>query len=200
MELAPIARLVCGALNEFQLPRAIAHIENDRFLAWNECFKSQTGYSDEDLHSASLTEFIDLGEPASELPDSGLQASSNVQFVRFTLRKTHAAPSTTGYAAKRDDGFILLMLDVLNPASGAIEDARVFGQEEERNRIMKLFHDEVSPKLLAAIFEVARAKEDLESKGLQDESESVSNASEKLNDAIEAVVDVLDPEDPAASA
>jgi PAS domain-containing protein len=200
MELAPVARLVCGALNEFQLPRAIAHIENDRFLAWNERFKSQTGYSDEDLYSASLTEFIDLGDPDSELSDSGLQASSNVQLVRFNLRKTHAAPSTTGYAAKRDDGFILLMLDVLNPASGAIEDARVFGQEEERNRIMKLFHDEVSPKLLAAIFEVARAKEDLEAKGLQDESESVSNASEKLNDAIEAVVDVLDPENPAASA
>ena len=200
MEFAPVARLICGALNEFQLPRAIAHVEKDRFLAWNECFKSQTAYSDDELYSASLKELIDLGEPDSELLDSGLQASSDVQFVRFTLRKPHAAPSTTGYAAKRDDGFILLMLDVLNPASGAIEDARVFGQEEERNRIMKLFHDEVSPKLLAAIFEVARAKEGLESKGLQDESQSVSKASEKLSDAIEAVVEVLDPEDPGAPA
>ena len=56
---------------------------------------------------------------------------------------------------------------------------------------MKIFHDKVSPKLLAAIFEIARAKEELESKGLQQESESVSKASIALVETIDTLADFL---------
>ena len=70
------------------------------------------------------------------------------------------------------------------------------GGEEERNRILKLFHDRVSPKLLAAVFEVVNAKEKLEAKGLE-ESKAVAKAAEKLTETIDAVVSVLDPDQPA---
>jgi len=90
------------------------------------------------------------------------------------------------------------MLDVVNPSTGAIEDARLFGQEEERNRILKLFHDKVSPKLLAAVFEVVNAKEKLEAKGLE-ESKVVARAADKLSETIDAVVSMLDPDNPTAS-
>jgi signal transduction histidine kinase len=90
---------------------------------------------------------------------------------------------------------VLFMIDVVNPTTGAIEDARLFGREEERNRIMKLFHDEVSPKLLAAVFEVQRAKEELDAKGLK-EGQAVSKAGEKLIETIDAVISVLDPDEP----
>jgi signal transduction histidine kinase len=90
------------------------------------------------------------------------------------------------------------MLDVINPSTGAIEDARLFGQEEERNRILKLFHDKVSPKLLAAVFEVVNAKEKLEAKGLE-ESKVVARAADRLSETIDAVVSVLDPDNPPSS-
>jgi hypothetical protein len=54
MEFAPVARLISGASNEYQLPKAIAHVEKDRFLAWNECFNAQTGYSDEESFTPRL--------------------------------------------------------------------------------------------------------------------------------------------------
>jgi hypothetical protein len=51
----------------------------------------------------------------------------------------------------------------------------------------------VSPKLLAAMFEVVNAKEKLEAKGLE-ESKAVAKAAVKLTETIDAVVSVLDPE------
>jgi hypothetical protein len=89
MEFARVARLICGASNEYQRPKAIAHVEKDRFLAWNECFKAKTGYSEEELCSASLKEFIDLGEPDSELPTvvCGIAGSNPATPKQGTRRK-----------------------------------------------------------------------------------------------------------------
>ena len=51
----------------------------------------------------------------------------------------------------------------------------------------------MSPKLLAAVFEVVSAKEKLEAKGLE-ESKAVAKAADKLSETIDAVVSVLDPD------
>jgi hypothetical protein len=194
-EYSKEAKAICDALNEFRLPRAIAHLSRDRFIAWNECFQELTGYSVEQLHYAHLKEFVAFSEPDPELTESVQDAIAGVQFVRCTTRCSGQEQFATGYAARRDDGFVLLMLDVINPTTGAIEDARLFGKEEERNRILKLFHDKVSPKLLAAVFEVVRAKEELEAKGLE-EGKAVSKAADKLKETIDAVASVLDPDEP----
>lgn len=192
MQFSKEAMLICGALNEFQLPRAIAHLGTDHFIAWNECFRSLAGYTNEAFQLASFKELVVLGEPQPVGEEGSLPLSPGVDLVPFTLRAFNDERFTTGRAAKRDDGFLLLMPDVVDPGSGTIDDARTFGREEERIRIFKIFHDEVSPKLLAAIFEVARVKEDLESKGLKEESKSVSKASEKLIETIDTLLEALD--------
>jgi hypothetical protein len=191
MEFSKEARLICGALSEFQLPRAIAHIGKDRLIAWNESFRSTVGYSDAALQSAFFKELAVLGDSqfSSEENQSDLPPDVEVVPVRFRIFDTENF--VTGHAAKRGDGFVLLMLDVLDKNTGVMEDARVFGRAEERSRIMKIFHDKVSPKLLAAIFEIARAKEELESKGLQQESEAVSKASTALVETIDTLADFL---------
>jgi hypothetical protein len=196
MEFSKEARLMCGALSEFQLPRAIAHIGKDRLIAWNESFRSIVGYSDAGLQSASFKEVAILGDfqPGAEETRSDL--ATNVEVVPVRFRTLDTENFATGHAAKRDDGFVLLMLDVLDKSTGLLEDARVFGREEERSRILKIFHDKVSPKLLAAIFEVARAKEELESKGLQRESESVARASTALVETIDTLANFLDSDKP----
>jgi PAS domain-containing protein len=196
-EVSKEAQAICDLLNEFHLPRAVVHLGQDRFIAWNKSFQERTGYSAEQLRFAHLKDLLAFSEPDPELTKSTLQPAPGVQLVRCTTRCSGQEHFATGYAAKRED-FVLLMLDVINPSTGAIEDARLFGREEERNRILKLFHDKVSPKLLAAVFEVVNAKERLEEKGLE-ESKVVARAADKLTETIDAVVSVLDPDNPRAS-
>ena len=196
MEFSKEARLICGALSEFQLPRAIAHIGKDRLIAWNESFRSIVGYSDAALQSASFKELAIFGDSQPVEDENRSDLAADIEVVPVRLRTFDTESFVTGHAAKRDDGFVLLMLDVLDKSTGVLEDARGFGREEERSRILKIFHDKVSPKLLAAIFEVARAKEELEAKGLQQESESISKASTALVETIETLANFLDLEKP----
>jgi len=198
LELPKEAQAICDVLNEFRLPRAILHLERDSFIAWNESFRERTGYSDEQLHFAHHKDLVVFSEPDAELPQSTQEPTPGVHLIRCTTRCSGQEHFATGYAAKREDGFVLLMLDVINPSTGAVQDARLFGREEERNRILKLFHDRVSPKLLAAVFEVVNAKEKLEAKGLE-ESKAVAKAADKLTETIDAVASVLDPEEPSAN-
>jgi len=194
MELSQEAKAICDALDEFRLPRAIVHVEQDCFIAWNTSFQERTGYSADELQVAHLKDLIAIGEPDAQFAESEQHSLSGVQFARCTTRCSGQEHFATGYCAKREDGFILLMVDVINPTTGAIEDARIFGQQEERNRILQLFHDRVSSKLLVAAFEVQRAKVELEAKGLE-EGRAVSKAAEKLNETIDEVVSILDPEE-----
>jgi PAS domain-containing protein len=187
------AQAICDVLNEFRLPRAIMHLQRETFIAWNESFRERTGYSAEQLHFAHHKDLIIFSESEPDPPESTQEPTPGVQLIRCKTRCSGQEHFATGYAAKREDGFVLLMLDVVHPTTGAIEDARFFGREEERNRIIKLFHDQVSPKLLAAVFEVVSAKEKLEAQGL-DESKAVAKAAEKLTETIDAVVSVLDPD------
>jgi PAS domain-containing protein len=186
------AQAVCDVLNEFRLPRAILHLKRETFIAWNESFQERTGYSAEHLHFAQHKDLVIFSEPDADLPEIAQEPTPGVQLIRCTTRCSGQEHFATGYAAKREDGFVLLMLDVIDPTTGAIQDVRLFGREEERNRILKLFHDRVSPKLLAAVFEVVNAKEKLEAKGLE-ESKAVAKAAEKLTETIDAVASVLDP-------
>jgi len=194
MELSQEAKAICDALDEFRLPRAIVHVEQDCFIAWNTSFQERTGYSADELQVAHLKDLIVIGEPDTQFAESEHQSLPGVQFARCTTRCSGQEHFATGYCAKREDGFMLLMVDVINPTTGAIEDARIFGQQEERNRILQLFHDRVSSKLLVAAFEVQRAKMELEAKGLE-EGRAVSKAAEKLNETIDDVVSILDPDE-----
>lgn len=186
------AQAICDVLNEFRLPRAILHLNRETFIAWNESFRERTGYSAKHLHFAHHKDLIVFSEADPDLPASTQEPTPGVQLIRCTTRCSGQEHFATGYAAKREDGFVLLMLDAIDPTTGAVQDARLFGREEERNRILKLFHDQVSPKLLAAVFEVVNAKEKLEAKGLE-ESKALAKAAQKLTETIDAVASVLDP-------
>ena len=84
------------------------------------------------------------------------------------------------------------MLDVFGAPSGQFEQGRVLGQEEERNRITKAFHDEVSSSIVAALFLIETAKSELEQAGLP-QAELVAKASDILTETTEKIADVLSP-------
>ena len=82
------------------------------------------------------------------------------------------------------------MLDVFGASSAQFEQGRVLGQEEERNRITKAFHDEVSSSIVAALFLIETAKSELEQAGLP-QAELVAKASDILTETTEKIADVL---------
>ena len=127
-ELSEEAQAICDLLNEYRLPRAIVHLGRDRFIAWNVSFQERTGYTAEQLHFAHLKDLVAFSEPGAELAEDALQPTPGVHLVRCTTRCSGQEHFATGYAARRDDEFVLLMLDVINPSTGAIEDARLFGR------------------------------------------------------------------------
>lgn len=65
----------------------------------------------------------------------------------------------------------------------ALEMAIIFVREEEQSRIMKLCHNKVVPHLIAAMFEAQSVKDELESRGNQ-EDEVLSRMIERLVQAV----------------
>ena len=84
------------------------------------------------------------------------------------------------------------MLDVFNSSSVQFEQGRLFGREEERNRINKAFHDEVSSSIVAALFLIETAKGELEKAGLP-QAEAIAKASDILTETTEKIADALSP-------
>jgi hypothetical protein len=76
----------------------------------------------------------------------------------------------------------------------ALEMAIVCVREGEQKRILKLFHDEVVPHLVAAMFEAQFVKEDLESRGIQ-EGEALSKMIERLVKAVYGIESIADLEE-----
>jgi len=71
------------------------------------------------------------------------------------------------------------------------EQGLFVGQQEERARIIKLFHDEVSSTMMAALFALESAKNALEAQNLP-AIQALEKASELLSEAVEKTADVLE--------
>ena len=67
-------------------------------------------------------------------------------------------------------------------------------REEEHNRVVKVFHEEVSSSIIAALFLIETAKSELEDAGLP-QAEAVSKASDILTKTTEKIAHVIAGED-----
>jgi signal transduction histidine kinase len=74
--------------------------------------------------------------------------------------------------------------------SGRVESARLAGHEEERARIVRMFHDEVSSTMLA-VLAIESAKDELKAQNLP-QAETVAKASELLQEVVEKISEVLE--------
>src|SRR5215471_20624410 len=92
----------CAALDNYRLPRAIVHVKNCSFVAWNKAFLSLTGFSDDQLFSLNAKDCITLGNPVAEAP--GL--------VSCVVRTADAERVLTGHASLGDDGSVYVMPDL----------------------------------------------------------------------------------------
>jgi hypothetical protein len=102
-----------------------------------------------------------------------------------------------GHTVKRDDGYLLMMLD-LTPADVLLKyfwQGRVVGKEEEKQRLAQVIHDSFSPHLLAAFFLVHGIREHLE-KRHSGEAKQLAKVAELLNETIQALAAGVSGSDP----
>ena len=178
----------CAVLNEFALPRAIVDFERDSFLAWNSKFLELTGYSEEEIKSSGVEKLLTFGESWFPLSTEGEVQS--VEYIACTARRRIAADPAPGVAVRAHDKIGYIMLDVFDISQ--FEQGRNAGREEERNRIVSTFHEEISSSIIAALFLIETAKSELQDAGLP-QAEMVSKASEILTQTTEKIADVLGP-------
>jgi hypothetical protein len=177
-------------LNGFALPRAILNFEQGSFVAWNPKFLEQTDFSEEEIKAAQLQELLTIG--GSWLPLSSENDSQKAEYVGCAVRRPFGEQPVPGFIVRTHERIGYLMLDVFGAPSAQFEQGRVLGQEEERNRITKAFHDEVSSSIVAALFLIETAKSELEQAGLP-QAELVAKASDILTETTEKIADVLSP-------
>jgi hypothetical protein len=175
-------------LSEFALPRAIVNFERNAFVAWNPRFLERTGSSEDEIKSGKLQELLAFEE--SWLPLLDENQAVKVEFVSCAFRRSFGAEPIPGYIIRSQGKIGYVMLDVFASPSAQFEEGRIVGREEERNRIIKAYDEEISSSMIAALFLVETAKRELEEAGLP-QAEDVSKASEVLSETTEKIADVL---------
>lgn len=178
----------CAVLNGFALPRAIVDFERHSFVAWNPRFLEQTGYSEDEIKSAKPEELLTFGEFWFPLSDQ--KEGQTVEFISCAAKRPFGADPAPGYVIRSQSKIGYVMLDVSDSPSMQFEQGRTTGREEERNRIIKAYHEEVSSSMIAALFLIETAKNELEEAGLP-QAEAVSKASDILTETTEKIADVL---------
>lgn len=169
------------------------NFENHTFVAWNPKFLESTGYSDEELRALKFEEILTLGDAWS--PVSGVDQNNGAEYVPCVATRPFGGNSSPGFIVKNRGRIGYVMLDNFG-SSAEFEQGKTLGREEERNRIGKAFHDEVSSSMLAALFLVEAAKSELEQAGLP-QAEVVAKASDILAETAEKITSVVtDPGTP----
>jgi hypothetical protein len=187
---------LCAALNGFALPRAIVDFEHRSFVAWNPKFLEHTGFSDSEIKGSKPEDLLTFGE--TWFPLSNETEAQKVDYVACTLKRPFGASPSPGFIVRSHDKVGYIMLDVFDTPSAQFEQGQAVGREEERNRIVKAFHEEISSSIIAALFLIQTAKSQLEEAG-SPQTEIVSKASDILSETTEKIADVLgDPDDERA--
>jgi hypothetical protein len=177
----------CAVLNEFALPRAIVDFTSSSFVGWNSRFLHQTGCSEDTIRSAKPEELLAFGE--SWLPLSG-DDGQVVEFTSCATKRPSGANPTPGYIIRTASKFGYVMLEFSDSRPAQFEQGRVTGREEERDRIIKAYHEEVSSSIIAVLFLIETAKNKLEEAG-SPQAEPVSKASQILTETTEKIAEVL---------
>ena len=162
--------------------------ERHSFVAWNPRFLEHTGFSGDEMKTSNAEELLTFGE--SWFPLSAENEGQSVQYIACAARRPFGADPAPGFAVRSHGRIGYVMLDVFNSSSAQFEQGRNVGHEEERNRVIKSFHEEVSSSMIAALFLIETAKSELEEAGLP-QAEAVSKASDILAETTEKIADVM---------
>ena len=181
MDVPADLRQLCFALNDFGLPRAIGHVTERRLLLCNEIFVHQARLAGAELKDAEIELSVDLVQASTTCRE--------LELIPFALKVPGLGKTFLGHTVKRNDGYLLMMLD-LTPGDVLLRhfwQGRVLGQEEEKQRLAQIIHDSFSPHLLAALFLIHGIQDHLEKRN-PTEAEQLAKVTELLNETIQRLV------------
>ena len=115
----------------------------------------------------------------------------SAEFIACAVKTTSGSAALPAHVVKAAGRFGYLMVHDAESDSVEFEQGLFVGQQEERARIIKLFHDEVSSTMMAALFALESAKNALEAQNLP-AIQALEKASELLSEAVEKTADVLE--------
>jgi hypothetical protein len=181
-------RTLCSALEHFHFPAALGSVNNNRLMIWNEPFRQMAELSERELAEVNLSSLIVLDEnyDGSLLQDG--DSKRTVRFVPCVLKRFGRTKPTPGSAVRRDDGLLLVILNL--PASGLesqdLVRGRLLGREEEKNRTRQLLHDIFSSRLLVASFTAHEVYQKLVASGAEG-SKELAMVTKLLGEVIDAI-------------
>jgi PAS domain-containing protein len=178
----------CAVLNQFALPRAILDYERHSFVAWNSKFLELTGFSEDELKLSRFDELLTFGESWFSLSEKS--EGQTVEYVACAARRPFGTDPAPGFAIRSHGKIGYLMLDAFDSPAAEFEKGRNAGHEEERNRVIRTFHEEISSSIIAALFLIETVKSELEDAGLP-QAEALSKASDILAETTEKIANVI---------
>ena len=162
--------------------------ESRSFVAWNPKFVEYTGLTEDEMKTSKPDELLTFGE--SWFPLSSETDAQKVEYSTCAAKRLFGESAAPGFVVRSHDKIGYLMLDVLGSSPAQFEQGQAVGREEERRRIIKAFHQEVSSSIIAALFLIQTAKSELEEAGLP-QAQIVSKASDILTETTEKIAGVL---------
>jgi hypothetical protein len=180
----------CGPLDMFGLPRAIAHLGADRFVAWNKEFVERLRFTPDQMGRISLKERLTFGPSVQRISPDTDDFPIEVELSTCSIRSALETEIAHGRVAKRQDDFAYLMLDPLDRGSESFARGQILGQDQERKRILNVLHDALSPHLLVAMFTVRGVQEKIETKD-GEEAAQLRQAMDALEKAFARIADAI---------
>ena len=167
--------------------------ENRSFVAWNPKFLEYTGLTEDEIKTSKPEELLSFGE--SWFPLTSETDAQKVEYSTCAAKRLFGESAAPGFVVRSYHKIGYLMLDVFGSSSAQFEQGQAVGREEERSRIIRAFHEEVSSSIIAALFLIETAKSELEEAG-SPQAEIVAKASDILTETTDKIADVLgEPDD-----
>jgi PAS domain-containing protein len=197
MAISPSLKQLCFELDKFQIATAIGHVSKDVFVHWNRSFENRLGLDEEEMKRVELRNIIVPDAPVMKASAESKSFVPADVFSGCVLRIPADGRQVIGQSMRRDDGFILVILDHISGDQGAEEYARGYlaGLAEEKQRARRVVHDNVSGNLLAASFAAENAKQKPEDEG-RPEAEDVKRIAYPIDRAITDLVNAFTAESP----
>jgi hypothetical protein len=192
MPISPGLMQLCFELDKFQIATAIGHISKDVFIHWNRSFEDRLGLKEEEMRGVELCSIIVPDAPVVEASGANENSLPAGPFSDCVIRIPGDERQILGRSVRREDGFILVILDPASGTRGTEEYARgyLFGQNDEKERSRQVVHDNVSGNLLAASFAAETARQKLEDEG-RPEAEDLERVTYLIDRAINDLVNAF---------
>jgi hypothetical protein len=198
MAISPGLRQLCFELDKFQIATAIGHISKDVFVTWNHAFEARLGLQEAEMQRVELRNIVVSDAPVVEASaESESESSPRARLFTDCVVRIPNGRQILGRSVRREDGFILVLLDHVSGNRGAEGYARGYlvGLEEENQRARRVVRENVSGNLLAASFAAENAKLKLEDEE-RPEAEDLERVTYLIDRAIEDLVNAFTSEPP----